>query len=155
MSDDIEALKTHKIEVPPDRKSLPTLGLSGAMPAPMTEAEEAYGGSGQVPEEPIDVDAVRAAVEDTIRSIYDPEIPVNIFDLGLIYGIDVAADGKVEIRMTLTAPACPVSGVLVDEVAQKTGAVSGVSTSHVVLVWDPPWTKERMTEEAQLELGLL
>ena len=155
MSDDIEALKTHKIEVPPDRKSLPTLGLAGAMPAPMTEAEEAYGGSGQLPETPVDADALRTALEDTIRTIYDPEIPVNIYDLGLIYGIDIAPEGKVEIRMTLTAPGCPVSGQLVDEVAQKTGAVEGVSTSHVVLVWDPPWTKERMTEEAQLELGLL
>jgi len=154
-SDDIEALKTHKIEAPPEKKALPTLGFDGAMPASMVESEEAYGGSGVVPDQPIDVEAVAAALAETIKTIYDPEIPVNIYDLGLIYGIDVATDGKVEIQMTLTAPGCPVSGMLVDEVARKTGEVPGVSTSHVQLVWDPPWTKDRMTEEAQLELGLI
>ncbi|MBT8450951.1 MAG: DUF59 domain-containing protein [Deltaproteobacteria bacterium] len=98
---------------------------------------------------------VQAAIIEALATIYDPEIPVNIYDLGLIYGVEVDEDGRAEIRMTLTAPACPVAGALVEEVAEKSGRVEGVSTSHVELVWDPPWTPERMTEAAKLELGMI
>ena len=95
------------------------------------------------------------AVIEALKTVYDPEIPVNIYELGLIYGVEVDAEGRAEIRMTLTAPACPVAGALVEEVAEKAGRVEGVSTSHVELVWDPPWTPDNMTEAAKLELGML
>jgi FeS assembly SUF system protein len=100
-----------------------------------------------------------AGLEDCIvaalRTVFDPEIPVNIYDLGLIYGLDVGQDGAVAIRMTLTAPACPVAGMmpgLVESVVRKVDGVTGVG---VELVWDPPWTRERMSDEARLQLGLL
>ena len=154
MSEDIEYLKKNKIQPTPEgRVALPTMGA--LPPSPDNDLKEAFGGSGVVSDEPIDTEAVKLAIEAAIKTIYDPEIPINIYELGLIYGIDVESDGKAEVQMTLTAPGCPVSGMLVREVAQKVGCVEGVSTSHVELVWDPPWTKDRMTEEALLELGLI
>ena len=90
-----------------------------------------------------------------LRGIYDPEITVNIYDLGLIYDISIDNDGRVDIRMTLTSPACPVAGSLPGQVEQVVRDVSGVSDATVELVWDPPWTQERMSEAAQLELGIL
>jgi FeS assembly SUF system protein len=162
MTDDIEHLKKHKLE--PSREDgrvhLPTAG--GHAPAghpPFLDPEEvtteAFGGTGQRPPGPIDLELLRQRIVDTLKSVYDPEIPVNIYDLGLIYGIEASEDGRVEVEMTLTAPGCPVAGSLVREVAEKVGNVPGVATSHVQLVWEPPWTKERMSEEAMLELGLL
>jgi FeS assembly SUF system protein len=140
-----------RAEPDPSRRFLPTV----EEPAPAAGVGEAYGGRGEAPAEPIDVDAVRARLVETLKSIYDPEIPVNIHDLGLIYGLEVDAQGRAEIEMTLTAPGCPVAGWIVEEVARKTGEVEGVSTSHVKLTWEPPWTQDRMTDEAKLELGLL
>ncbi len=90
-----------------------------------------------------------------LRTVFDPEIPVNIYDLGLVYGLDVAADGAVAIRMTLTAPACPVAGVLPGLVESAVRPVAGVTSVNVELVWDPPWSKERMSEEARLQLGMM
>jgi FeS assembly SUF system protein len=90
-----------------------------------------------------------------LRTIYDPEIPVNIYDLGLIYGLDIADDGRVDVRMTLTAPACPVAGTFPDTVSSRLYEVPGVSEVRVDLVWDPPWTMDRMTDEVKLQLGLL
>ena len=90
-----------------------------------------------------------------LRTVYDPEISTNIYDLGLIYAIDLVGDRDIKIRMTLTAPGCPVAGVLPGEVARAVEGVAGVGRCHVDLVWDPPWTKEMMSEEARLELGLL
>jgi FeS assembly SUF system protein len=112
-------------------------------------------GTGEKLAEPIDPAEVEAAVIEALQTVYDPEIPVNIYELGLIYGVEVSEDGRAEIRMTLTAPACPVAGALVEEVAEKAGRVDGVSTSHVELVWDPPWTPDNMTDAAKLELGML
>jgi FeS assembly SUF system protein len=89
-----------------------------------------------------------------LRTCYDPEIPVNIYELGLIYKLDVDASGKVNIRMTLTSPACPVAGSLPGEVQAKVQAVPGVTAANVELVWDLPWDKDRMSEAAMLELGL-
>lgn len=102
---------------------------------------------------PADPAAVRAAAERALRTVYDPEIPVNIYDLGLIYGLDVDAVGRLECRMTLTAPGCPVAGAIVREVHAKLLSVEGVSHARTQLVWDPPWTRERMSEAALLELG--
>jgi FeS assembly SUF system protein len=154
VGDDIERLKIHKIKprTTSDHVFLPVSDV----PHPPTEAiSEAVGGSGDKPAEPIDPARVEEAVIEALKTIYDPEIPVNIYELGLIYGVEVSEDGRAEIRMTLTAPACPVAGALVEEVAEKSGRVEGVSTSHVELVWDPPWTPDNMTDAAKLELGML
>jgi len=96
-----------------------------------------------------------AAVVDALRTVYDPEIPTNIFDLGLIYDIATPVSGEVAIKMTLTAPACPVAGTLPGVVQQAVEGVDGIQRCEVELVWDPPWNREMMSEEAQLQLGML
>jgi FeS assembly SUF system protein len=90
-----------------------------------------------------------------LRSVHDPEIPVNIYDLGLIYRLEADPQGRVEVDMTLTAPGCPVAGTLPGEVGRVIEAVPGVTDAVVRLVWDPPWDRECMSEEARLQLGLL
>ncbi len=95
-----------------------------------------------------------AAVIAAISTVYDPEIPVNIYELGLIYKIDIGVGGKVVIDMTLTAPACPVADILPVEVADKVRELPGVTDVAVELVWDPPWTPELLSEAARLELGM-
>lgn len=97
--------------------------------------------------------AIEAEVIEMLRTVYDPEIPVNIYELGLIYEIDVDEYGVVDIEMTLTSPACPVAGSLPGEVEAKVRQVEGVTDVHVQLVWEPPWSMDRMSEEARLELG--
>ena len=94
-----------------------------------------------------------APVIEAIREVYDPEIPVNIYDLGLIYELQIETDGSVLVTMTLTAPACPVAGIMPQQVAEAVAAVPGVGEVQVTLTWDPPWTKERMSEDARLALG--
>ena len=94
-------------------------------------------------------------VVDALRGIYDPEIPVNIYDLGLIYAVDIDDSKNVNIEMTLTTPGCPVAQTFPGTVECAVKCVDGVEDAHVELVWDPPWTKERMTEDALLSLGLL
>lgn len=98
--------------------------------------------------------ALEERVIAALRSVFDPEIPVNIYELGLIYDLNVDASGSVSIRMTLTSPACPVAGSLPGEVQSRVQAVSGVTSVKVDLVWDPPWSMSRMSEEAQLQMGL-
>lgn len=93
-------------------------------------------------------------VIEAIRSCYDPEIPVNIYDLGLIYDLKVDPSGAVEVNMTLTSPGCPVAGSLPPEVENKIRAVPGVTAVKLELVWEPPWTMEKMSEAAKLKLGL-
>ncbi|PVV11302.1 MAG: FeS assembly SUF system protein [gamma proteobacterium symbiont of Ctena orbiculata] len=92
---------------------------------------------------------------EALSTIYDPEIPVNIYDLGLIYRLEVDAQGRVEVDMTLTAPACPVAGTLPHEVGRVIDAVPGVTDATVRVVWQPPWSQERLSEEAKFQLGLL
>ena len=104
---------------------------------------------------PAEVDALGERVIDALRTVYDPEIPVNIFELGLIYKVDIDDDRQVKVEMTLTSPACPVAGTLPDEVRDKVEAVEGVAGASVEVVWDPPWHPGMMTEEAQLELGMM
>jgi FeS assembly SUF system protein len=100
--------------------------------------------------------AIEERVIEALRSVYDPEIPVNIYDLGLIYEIKVDdQSGAVEVRMTLTAPGCPVAGSLPPEVERKIEVIPEVSSAKVELVWDPPWSRERMSEAAMLQLGFL
>jgi FeS assembly SUF system protein len=93
-------------------------------------------------------------VIETLKTIFDPEIPVNIYDLGLIYDVEVTPEANITIRMTLTSPACPVAQSLPADVEWKVRSVPSVKEVTVEVVWDPPWTPERMTEEARLELGL-
>ena len=102
-----------------------------------------------------EVDALGEQVIEALRTVYDPEIPVNIFELGLIYKVDVEDDNKVRIDMTLTSPHCPVAEILPEEVRQKVYAVDGVTDAEVDVVWEPPWHPGMMTEEAQLELGMI
>ncbi len=94
-------------------------------------------------------------VVDVLRSIYDPEIPVDIYELGLIYDVQVSSEGDVKILMTLTSPNCPVAESLPEEVKQKSGTVDQVREVEVEITFDPPWTKDMMSEEAMLELGFL
>ena len=91
----------------------------------------------------------------TLKNIYDPEIPVNIYDLGLIYEIDFDPEGVANIRMTLTAPNCPAADFLVEDVKQKVGSIEGIETVNVNIVFEPEWNKDMMSEEAKLELGFL
>ena len=98
---------------------------------------------------------LRDKIEEALRTVYDPEIPVNIFELGLVYEIVIGDGGHVKIRMTLTAPACPAAGEILFDVKDKVEALDEVKDCHVELTFDPPWTKEMMTEEAKLELGMM
>jgi FeS assembly SUF system protein len=99
--------------------------------------------------------SVYDAIIDTLKSIYDPEIPVNIYDLGLIYGVDVTDDGHAVVTMTLTTPHCPVAESMPGEIEMQVGSVPGVGHAEVNLVWDPPWDPAKMSDEAKLELGML
>jgi FeS assembly SUF system protein len=96
---------------------------------------------------------IEAEVLEAMRGVYDPEIPVNIYDLGLIYDVHVDEFGVVDIEMTLTSPACPVAGILPGQVEQAVRNVPGVADVTVELVWEPAWSMDRMSEEAKLELG--
>jgi FeS assembly SUF system protein len=98
--------------------------------------------------------SLKDQVVAAMRKVYDPEMPVNIYELGLIYGVDVSAEGQVAIRMTLTAPNCPVAGSLPADVERAVRAVPGVSGVKLELTFDPPWTKDRMSEAAKLALGI-
>ncbi|MGH6995815.1 MAG: DUF59 domain-containing protein [Stellaceae bacterium] len=98
--------------------------------------------------------ALREQVLEALKTVRDPEIPVNLVDLGLIYELIVNKDGVVYVEMTLTTPACPVAGALPGQVRDAISAVPGVQDARVKLVWTPPWDKDRMSEEAKLELGL-
>jgi FeS assembly SUF system protein len=97
---------------------------------------------------------VRAEVIRVLRTVRDPEVPVNIYDLGLVYAIDIDESGNVSVRMTLTAPGCPVAHRIVEEVQSKLMDLPIVASSQVELVWDPPWSRDRMSPAAKLQLGL-
>jgi len=95
------------------------------------------------------------AVVNALKDIYDPEIPVNIYELGLIYGVDISDEGAVAISMTLTTPNCPVAESMPGEVELRVASVPGIRDCEVTLVWDPPWDPAKMSDEARLELGML
>jgi len=99
--------------------------------------------------------SIRDQIEDALRTIYDPEIPVNIFELGLIYKIQMMDNNGVHIYMTLTAPACPAAGEIMGEVETKVKAIESIGEVEVRLTFDPPWDREMMSDEAKLELGFL
>ena len=96
----------------------------------------------------------KAAIVDALKTVYDPEIPVDIYELGLIYGIEIDASGKIKINMTLTAPGCPVAGVLPQQVADAAASVEGTGEVEVYLVWNPAWDMDKMSEDAKLALGM-
>lgn len=103
--------------------------------------------------EPMNQDELHDQVVSALKTVFDPEIPVNIYDLGLIYDLNIGANGEVYVRMTLTAPGCPVAQTFPDTVAEAVRSVPGVTDARVELVWDPPWGPERMSEPARLQLG--
>ena len=114
--------------------------------------------SGETESEPAGVAAneeVKDRIVDALKSIYDPEIPVDIYELGLIYDVEVSEDGDALVTMTLTTPHCPVAESLPNEVELRVLSVPGVRDAEVKLVWDPPWDPSRMSDEARLELGML
>ena len=113
---------------------------------PETCTPEAGGGA---------ADELRQAVIDILSTVTDPEIPVNIYELGLIYDVEISPDGDVQVTMTLTTPNCPVAESMPGEVEYRVGTVPGVRNVAVELVWDPPWTPDRMSEAAKLELGFV
>ena len=104
---------------------------------------------------PEEIQNIESEIIDVLKNIYDPEIPVNIYDLGLIYDVDYTPDGKVHIRMTLTAPNCPMADMLVGDIHTQVSKTKGVSEVVVEIVFDPPWDKSMMSEEALMELGML
>ncbi len=106
------------------------------------------------PAEKTDMAELNNAVVEALKSVYDPEIPVNIYELGLIYSVNIDDGGKVLIEMTLTSPACPVAGTLPPEVEGKVRSIPGVNECVVKVVWDPPWGMNMMSEEAKLQLNL-
>lgn len=115
----------------------------------MNDAHGAWTPDGETPPKLSEV-----ALIDAISTVYDPEIPVNIYELGLIYAVDILDDGKVKVQMTLTAPACPSAQELPEMVKEAVMAVDGVTDCEVETVWDPPWDQSRMSEEARLQLNM-
>jgi FeS assembly SUF system protein len=100
------------------------------------------------------VEAIKQSVVDVLKTVYDPEIPVDIYELGLVYDVNVEESGSVVVRMTLTSPMCPVAESLPPEVEEKVRSVAGVTDVKIDLVWEPPWTPSLMSEAARLELGM-
>jgi FeS assembly SUF system protein len=98
--------------------------------------------------------AIEESIVEALKTVYDPEIPVNIYELGLIYDLHVEPDGRVQVKMTLTSPGCPVAGTLPGEVKDKTETVPGVTAAEVEVVWDPVWNPSMMSEAARLQLGM-
>ena len=103
----------------------------------------------------MNTEALKQKVIECLQSIYDPELPVNIYELGLIYEVDILPVNNVQIVMTLTAPGCPAAQSLPIEIDQKVKQIEGVNDVHVAVTWNPPWNKTMMSEAAQLELGML
>ena len=104
--------------------------------------------------DPVKTEALRPAIEAALKKVYDPEIPVDIWELGLIYDVFVTAEGVAGIRMTLTAPACPAAQILPGQVRDAAKSVPGVTDAKVDVVWEPGWTKDRMSDVAKLQLGM-
>ncbi|MFQ5983946.1 MAG: SUF system Fe-S cluster assembly protein [Alphaproteobacteria bacterium] len=104
---------------------------------------------------PSEPEGLREKVIDALRTVYDPEIPVNIYELGLVYDVRIDGEGGVKITMSLTSPGCPVAGSMPAEVEARVSAVPGVTDVKAEVVWDPPWCPDMMTEAARLELGML
>jgi FeS assembly SUF system protein len=139
--------------------------VEGVAPPPKARVSETFerkrdyleGFLSQKPAEPAGAgaDDLYEAVIEALKDIYDPEIPVNIYDLGLIYDVEITPDHHAKVKMTLTTPHCPVAESMPGEVELRIGAVPGIGDAEVELVWDPPWDPQKMSDEAKLELGML
>ena len=145
----IEAEEVSNVERPPRARVTPEFErkrdyLAGFLAG--AEAQEPRGGAGS---------ELQSAVVEVLKSIYDPEIPVDIYELGLIYDVEISDDGDATITMTLTTPHCPVAESLPNEVELRVLSVPGIRDAAVNLVWDPPWDPSKMSDEARLELGML
>ena len=135
-----------------DERSLPVIDTT----EPRTAGELALEGPGSAPpQRPVDPEPLREQLIAALQSVHDPEIPVSIYDLGLIYRLDVDGRGDVKMEMTLTAPGCPVAGDILKQAHERLRSTPGVARVRTELVWDPPWSPERMSAAVRLELGLL
>jgi FeS assembly SUF system protein len=149
-----------------EERKIETEEVEAVTPPPRAQVTEAFerkrdyltgflsGETKPVDEVPANED-VKNSVIDALKSIYDPEIPVDIYELGLIYDVDISEDGDAVVTMTLTTPHCPVAESLPNEVELRVLSVPGVRDAEVKLVWDPPWDPSKMSDEARLELGML
>lgn len=156
MSDEKPAFSVEEVETAPPP---PRARVDDAVPPPAERKRDYL--DGFLAEKPQDVDPaapggeIYEGVVSALKEIFDPEIPVNIYDLGLIYGVDVSPEAAVAVTMTLTTPHCPVAESMPGEVEMRVAAVPGVRDCEVNLVWDPPWDMAKMSDEAKLELGML
>ena len=132
---------------------LPTM-TTGGLPedSPANEVSQSLN---DITPDPAKMDEIAPKVVEALKTVFDPEIPVNIYEMGLIYEVLIDAAGQVGVKMTLTAPACPAAQSLPVEVRDKARSVEGVTDAKVEVVWDPPWTKDMMSDVAKLELGML
>ncbi|HEX2762230.1 MAG TPA: SUF system Fe-S cluster assembly protein [Allosphingosinicella sp.] len=150
-----------------EERRIETEEVEAVAPPPKARVEDAAASFGRkrdylegflatapLPDAAPDGDLYEAVVE-ALKDIYDPEIPVNIYDLGLIYDVEVTPEHHARIKMTLTTPHCPVAESMPGEVELRVGAVPGIGDAEVELVWDPPWDPQKMSDEARLELGML
>lgn len=143
---------------PPRARVSDVIDDAPAEPAPKRERDYLDGFLAAAPQGDAatgDGGELQQAVIDALKEIYDPEIPVNIYDLGLIYGVDVDDEADATVTMTLTTPHCPVAETMPGEVELRASSVPGIRDAEVNLVWDPPWSPEKMSDEARLELGML
>jgi FeS assembly SUF system protein len=141
----------------PERAPDATSGVATTAEEPTTAeaVNPASSGANPDPTRFVEQKLLEGKVIEALREVYDPEIPLNIYELGLIYDVKVNPDNSVHIKMTLTAPACPVAGSLPGEVERKVETIPEVKSADVELVWDPPWSRDRMSEAALLQLGML
>ncbi len=131
----------------PQSEPAPSATAASVEPARADDVEQKVAEATRFPE-------IQDKIAAALRTCYDPEIPVNIYELGLIYAVDISPDGDVQIKMTLTSPACPAAGSLPPEVEGKAKSVPGVRSAKVEVVWDPIWTPARMSDAARLQLGM-
>lgn len=134
-------------------KSLPVIQPSPSQPSPGSAERRPLQTAAMV-EDPQRSAALKPLVVKALSTVFDPEIPVNVYELGLIYDVIIDAAGRVGVRMTLTAPSCPAAQFLPERVKQVVSAVPDVTDALVDVVWDPPWSRERMSDTAKLQLGL-
>ena len=146
-------------ETPKEEKTTPKLdgvnNIEAPPDPPAVDTKEQEAPPKEKPAGPVDIEAVKEDIVKALKTVYDPEIPVDIYELGLIYEIKVEEDGNTYVQMTLTSPNCPVAGILPGQVESSARSVDGVYDVKLDLVFDPPWTPERMSEAAKLELGML
>lgn len=139
----------------PARPEVPSLGTRATAEAVQPAGSDLASAPDADPTRFIERKLIEGKVIEALREVYDPEIPLNIYELGLIYEVKVEDDHSVQIKMTLTAPACPVAGSLPGEVERKVESIPEVKSANVELVWEPPWSRDRMSEAALLTLGML